>query len=61
MFWNVEIDIYQIIKCFNAYMKALAYTIPAQKQFLLNIEEKEQDEQFTGDMEGLIRPGVEYN
>ncbi|MEQ9116645.1 hypothetical protein [Fulvivirga sp.] len=42
-------------------MKALAYTIPAQKQFLLNIEEKEQDEQFTGDMEGLIRPGVEYN
>lgn len=59
MFWNVEIDIDQIIECFNVYMKASVDTIPTQKQFLLNIEEK--DELFTGDMEGLIRPGIEYN
>lgn len=58
---NVEIDLDQIIECFNVYMKASVNSIPTQKQFFLNIEEKEKDELFTGDMEGLIRPGIEYN
>ena len=34
---------------------------PSQKEFLMNIEEKEQDQSFTGDMEALLRTGIEYN
>ena len=35
--------------------------VPTQKQFIQNILEKEQDPDFTGDMEGLIRLGIEYD
>ena len=58
---NMELDINQIIQCFNEYMKFSVGHVPTQKQFLLNIEEKEQDAEFTGDMEGLIRSGIEYD
>ena len=58
---NLEIDIDQIIECFNEYMIFSVNSIPTQKQFLLNIEEKEQDSNFLDDMDGLIRSGVKYN
>lgn len=35
--------------------------IPTQKQFLRNIELKEQDPDFTGDIEGLLRTEIEYD
>lgn len=57
---NMEIDLDQIIESFNEYMKSSVGSIPTQKQFMLNILEKEQDSDFIGDMEGLIRPGIEY-
>ena len=34
---------------------------PSHKEFLLNIEEKQQNPEFTGDMEALLRSGIEYN
>lgn len=34
---------------------------PSQKEFLLNMEEKQQDSLFTGDMEALLRPPLEYD
>ena len=34
---------------------------PSQKEFLINIEEKENDINFTGDMEGLLRLGIGYD
>ncbi len=34
---------------------------PSMKEFLLNIEEKENDVDFTGDMEALLRPEIKYN
>lgn len=58
---NLEIDIDQIIECFYEYMIFSVNSIPTQKQFLLNIEEKEQDSNFLDDMDGLIRSGVKYN
>lgn len=58
---NLEIDIDQIIECFNEYMKFSVNSIPTQKQFRLNIEEKEQDSNFLDDMDGVIRSGVKYN
>jgi predicted nucleotidyltransferase component of viral defense system len=58
---NQKIEIDQIIKSFNEYMKFSTGNIPTRRQFELNIEEKENDPNFTGDMEALLRPGIEYD
>lgn len=58
---NVDLDLNQIIESFNEYMKFSTGHIPTRRQFEMNIEEKETDSDFTGDMEALLRPGVEYN
>lgn len=58
---KMELDTDQIIDCFKEYMKFSVGTIPTQKQFLLNLEEKEQDADFLNDMKGIIRPEVIYD
>lgn len=58
---NEMLDLDQIIESFNEYMKFSTGHIPTARQFELNIEEKENDPEFTGDMEALLRPGVEYD
>ncbi len=52
----------QIIESFKRYTEcATDKKPPSQKEFLLNIEEKENDRDFAGDMEALLRPEIEYN
>lgn len=58
---NANINLDEIIEAFNKYMKFSTGHIPTGRQFELNIEEKESDPLFTGDMEALLRPEVEYN
>ncbi len=58
---NMELDLDEIIKCFNAYMEFSVGKAPSQKEFLQNIEAKENEPGFTGDMEGLLRPEVAYD
>lgn len=59
---NMELDLDQIINCFKEYTTfATGKKPPSQNKFLLNIEEKESDPVFTGDLEALLRPGIEYN
>jgi predicted nucleotidyltransferase component of viral defense system len=58
---NQKIEIDQIIESFNEYMKFSTGNIPTRRQFEMNIEEKENDPNFTGDMEALLRPGIEYD
>ncbi len=59
---NMELNIEQIIKCFKEYTTfATGKRPPSKKEFLINIEEKETDPVFTGDMEALLRPGIKYN
>ncbi|TVZ26650.1 putative nucleotidyltransferase component of viral defense system [Gillisia sp. Hel_I_86] len=59
---KMELNIEQIIKCFKEYTTfSTGNRPPSQKEFLLNIEEKEQDPNFTGDMEALLRTGIAYN
>ena len=59
---NTELDINQIIKCFKKYTSfATGKRPPSQKEFLMNIEEKEGNPDFTGDMEALLRKGIAYN
>jgi predicted nucleotidyltransferase component of viral defense system len=56
-----DLDIDSMIKCFNKYMEFSLGEAPSQKEFLLNIEAKENDPSFFGDMEALLRPPLTYN
>jgi len=59
---HFEVDIAQIIQCFKEYTTfATGKRPPSKKEFLLNLEEKLNNSDFTGDMESLLRTGVEYN
>tara|TARA_R110002072_G_scaffold302798_1_gene488852 strand:+ start:964 stop:1755 length:792 start_codon:yes stop_codon:yes gene_type:complete len=59
---NMELNLDQIIECFKEYTTfSTGNRPPSKKEFLLNIEEKEQNPEFTGDMEALLRSSVEYN
>ncbi|MCF6224649.1 MAG: nucleotidyl transferase AbiEii/AbiGii toxin family protein [Flavobacteriaceae bacterium] len=59
---NMELNIDEIIHCFKEYTTfATEKKPPSKKEFLLNIEEKENDSDFTGDMEALLRPEITYN
>ena len=58
---HMSLDKASITKCFNEYMTFSVGKPPSQKEFLQNIEEKEQDTNFTGDMEALLRPEITYD
>jgi predicted nucleotidyltransferase component of viral defense system len=59
---NMELNIDEIIHCFKAYTTfATGNKPPSKKEFLMNIEEKEIDPDFTGDMEALLRSEITYN
>lgn len=58
---NLELDHELILKCFKEYMAFSVGKPPSQKEFLQNIEAKENDPNFIGDMEGLLRKGIGYD
>ncbi|MCB0653922.1 MAG: nucleotidyl transferase AbiEii/AbiGii toxin family protein [Saprospiraceae bacterium] len=59
---NIDINIEEILECFRQYTEfATEKKPPSQKVFLLNIESKENDLDFKGDMEAILRPEIEYN
>lgn len=58
---NKELDYELILKCFEKYMNFSVSRSPSAKEFLLNIEEKENDPDFTGDMEALLRSEIKYD
>ena len=59
---HAELDLDLIIKCFKKYIGfSNGKRPPSKKEFLLNIEEKENDPNFTGDMEALLRPEIIYD
>ncbi len=59
---NMDLDLKKIIKCFKDYTTfSTAKRPPSKKEFLMNIEEKEKDPYFTGDMEAILRPEIKYN
>ncbi|MEA1897564.1 MAG: nucleotidyl transferase AbiEii/AbiGii toxin family protein [Bacteroidota bacterium] len=59
---NMDLDLGQIIKCFQEYTTfATDKKPPSKNEFLINIEEKEKNPDFIGDMEALLRPEIKYN
>ena len=59
---NIELDFENIIACFKEYTTfATGNKPPSKREFLLNVESKENDANFSGDMEALLRPEIVYN
>ena len=57
-----ELNYDEIVRCFKEYTQfSTNKKPPTQKEFLLNLEEKEKDPDFKGDMEGLLRVGIVHN
>lgn len=58
---NIAINVDEILECFYRYIEfATEKKPPSKKEFLQNIEAKEKDKGFSGDMEALLRPEIEY-
>lgn len=56
-----KLDYEDIVKCYRHYMNFSVGGTPSQKEFLLNLEEKRTDVEFSGDMDGLLRPETVYD
>lgn len=54
-----NVDASKILEAWNFYMKQEDNSV-TQKEFLENMEKKILDQDFLGDMEGLLRPGISY-
>jgi hypothetical protein len=42
-------------------MEFVVDKLPSQAEFLLNMEEKMRDREFTNDIHVILRPGIEYD
>ena len=59
---NLSVNLDEVIQCYQHYIEfATKNKRPSLKEFLLNIEAKEKDPSFNGDIEGLLRTEINYN
>lgn len=58
---RADINSDEIIACYRRYMLFVVEKCPTQKQFLINLNEKANDANFTGDMKGLLRQEIAYD
>jgi len=59
---NAQVDLDLLLRCYRDYLKfSTKGRIPSQREFQMNIEMKENNLDFSGDMEALLRPGLIYD
>ena len=51
----------QMLACYRKYMEFVVGRAPSYKEFLQNINEKIQDEEFLTDVVPLLRPDIVFN
>ena len=56
-----ELNIDNVLKCYHQYMGFVVDHIPTYKEFIINMEDKMQDEEFLGDTQQLLRPDENFN
>ncbi|KAA6323677.1 hypothetical protein EZS27_026907 [termite gut metagenome] len=64
LYWaltNLDMDTEKVIHCYNVHMKNAVDKPPTQKQFLVNMNEKMTDREFTEDIRMVLKQGVEYD
>lgn len=50
-----------VVECYLKYMDFVVDHIPTYKEFILNMEDKMQDDEFLGDTTGLLRAGTDFD
>lgn len=58
---NSDLNSSKIISCWHRYMDKEKSKSPSSKEFILNMEKKMQEAEFTGDIFGLLRPDIKYD
>jgi predicted nucleotidyltransferase component of viral defense system len=58
---NADLDINKIIQCYKKYMEFSNERAATSREFTLNMEDKMQDDDFIGDIVGLLRPDVKFD
>ena len=58
---HLDPDIEKIVHCFREYIVREGKTPPTAREFEMNLTEKMKDAEFSGDIEALLRPDVEYD
>ena len=56
-----ELNIENVLNCYHQYMDFVVDHIPTYKEFIINMEDKMQDEEFLGDTQQLLRPDESFN
>jgi predicted nucleotidyltransferase component of viral defense system len=56
-----EIDRERVMQSYERYLGFTASHLPTYKEFVMNMEEKLQDEEFLTDTQMILGPQVEYN
>lgn len=57
---NANVDPAKVVEAFKHYMQEEGHGV-SQKEFIDNMEKKIADKDFAGDMNGLLRSGLEYD
>lgn len=55
------VNLENVVRCYKKYIGFSVENPPTKKQFLLNMEEKMQSEEFLNDTKNLLRPGEQFN
>lgn len=50
-----RLDVQRVLECYQRYMTFVVDKVPTYKQYVQNMEEKMQDDEFHGDMDLLLR------
>lgn len=56
-----ECDVERVLECYRKYMVFVVERVPSYKEFVQNINEKMQDEEFLTDVEPLLRPEISFD
>ena len=60
--WGVpELDKDKIMQSYERYLGFTASHLPTHKEFVMNMEEKLQDDEFLSDTDMILGPEVEYD
>ena len=56
-----ELDIQKVLDCYRNYIEFVADKAPSYKEFVQNMEQKMQDEEFLEDVVPLLRPEILFD
>ena len=56
-----QLDMEKVLECYRKYMDFVVERIPSYKEFVQNMEQKMQDDEFLEDVVPLLRPEVPWN